>query len=490
MLALPEVTVWTMVWNDDRQWIHKAGQVLRYCNTILKPARFVLFAHEKIPPRDYPFEIIQIPQLNWQSYNLYLNRVVPTFIGTKFAMSVHEDGFPLDVSLWQSAFLDYDYIGAPWDDGQVGNGGFNIESRKLMDLKCAMPVLNDEFTLPSDRLVCTARKAHLEERGVRFAPRDLALAFSTEQTGGNRPSFGFHGRAVSADKYRQGWAQIAASRSDQGFTKEGNKAVPPVRPAVPAPRVIDGHVVPSFDPPAIDLVYVHVLGSQDYRQKAERFVKSYVAHPPGYEHTTTILCNLGKPTPETEALFAPLPNKTYFLHDNTGWDIGGYLALARSGKKCDLMFCCASSCYVRKPGWLKRIAEAYVKFGPGMYGTLGTYEVAPHFCTTGFAASPSLFRAYPRPVLTKADRYNFEHGHSSMVRLALLRKIPAMLVTWDGEYEWRSWRRPPNVYVKGDQSNCMTYFVHSDSYEKGDAREKIRRQGLADRLYNPQFVLR
>jgi lipopolysaccharide biosynthesis glycosyltransferase len=250
MLELPDVTIWTIVWNNDRKWIGKAGEVLRYCERIIICPRLVLFTSQTVAAREYPFDVIKIPQLDWKTYNIFINRVVQNHISTKFAMSVHEDGFPIDLSQWDPQFLEYDYIGAPWSDSVVGNGGFNIESRKLMDLKTQMPFTEEDLTLPSDRLVCSARREWLEKQGVRFAPVPLAMRFSTEQIGGGNPSFGFHGRLVSAPKYRQGWQMITAmsvKMSNDRFYKVGNKIVQPPR-AVPVVPVQSGTSTPACYP--------------------------------------------------------------------------------------------------------------------------------------------------------------------------------------------------------------------------------------------------
>ena len=44
----------------------------------------------------------------------------------------HTDVVPIGVpEAWTDDFFNYDYIGATWDDGVVGNGGFSWRSRKL-----------------------------------------------------------------------------------------------------------------------------------------------------------------------------------------------------------------------------------------------------------------------------------------------------------------------------------------------------------------------
>lgn len=457
MLKLPEVTIWTIVWNEDRKWIGRAGQVLRYCRTVIEPARMVLFTHGRVADREYPFDVISIPQLNWQSYNIFVNRVVPFYIRTPFSMSVHEDGFPLDVSLWDPAFLEYDYIGAPWSDGVVGNGGFNIESRKLMDLKSVMPMTAEDFHTASDRLLCTTRRAELEARGVRFAPRSLALKFSTEQVGNESPSFGFHGRGPAADKYRQGWQMINAQplRQHQGFTLQRNKVVQAPRVDVPA----------NVTPPTADLgeykaamVYVYPLLGGKYRDWARRFVASYQRHPPDYPHDSIVVLNGGRVTAEAQQLFRPLMNLRFLTHDNSGYDIGAFQRAARTWPQYDIMAFFGTSSYLKGRGWMRRVVESSRKHGLGLYGVMGNRgdgPVMPHIRTTAFWIKPELLNRYPQQVNHPQNRYEFEHGRTCLAEWLRKQGLPRLVVTWDNEYEWKDWDSFPNGFHRGDQSALL-----------------------------------
>jgi hypothetical protein len=230
--------------------------------------------------------------------------------------------------------------------------------------------------------------------------------------------------------------------------------------------------------PTVTLCYVTVLNNPEYWTLAERFIGTYGVCHPGVNHNTVILCN-GYPTKPMKELFAKLPNVEWFAHDNTGYDIGGYISLARK-MKTGPMFCCASSCHVRKAGWLRKVLDAWNEFGPGIYGTLATYEVRPHFCTTGFLVPAELMAAYPLPVTDKHSRYEFEHGTNSLLNLAIRSGVSVKLVTWDGVYDLPDWRKPENIYVRGDHSNVITFFRHSDSFELSSPAEKIRRAGLAN----------
>lgn len=251
MLQIPDLTIWTIVWNDDARWFVKSGEVLAFCRKHIQCDRAVMFVHRQIPQGNYPFEIIQIPQLNWQSYGIFINRVVPKYFNTNFSMCVHEDGFPIDLSMWDPVFLDYDFIGAPWFDHVVGNGGFCIETQKLHELKREMPLTEEDFTIGSDRLISTTRRQFFEDNGVKFAPYEVAIKFSTEQVGGDKPSFGFHGRYVSVEKYKKGWRMInamSATTSKDGFNKIRNQIVklPRMKPPRGLPAPSSGAAGPSY----------------------------------------------------------------------------------------------------------------------------------------------------------------------------------------------------------------------------------------------------
>lgn len=200
---LENVTIWSCCWSDGRDRIERHLEVLRYCQIRFKEAQFLLFCSEPLPPQE--FQVVQIPRLNGMSqWNYFVNYEVPRHINTEFCMSVHEDGFPICPELWNERFLQYDYIGAPWWDRVVGNGGFNIESKRLLQLKTIIPPRGSDL-VASDTWVCRTHRKWLETRGVRFAPLAVAVRFSTEHWGKDYYSFGFHGPEHVSTKYNCAW---------------------------------------------------------------------------------------------------------------------------------------------------------------------------------------------------------------------------------------------------------------------------------------------
>ena len=115
-----------------------------------------------------------------EEYSRYVFKEMIRHIHTDYCMIIQHDGFVLNPYLWQDAFLDYDYIGAPWwyDDGKnVGNGGFSIRSRRLM-LELQDPFYTDVH--PEDEKICRKYRPRLESKGFTFAPEWLAKQFSWE----------------------------------------------------------------------------------------------------------------------------------------------------------------------------------------------------------------------------------------------------------------------------------------------------------------------
>lgn len=224
----------------------------------------------------------------------------------------------------------------------------------------------------------------------------------------------------------------------------------------------------------IAVCYVVVTQGPISADYASRFVATYNAFPPQYEHDTYICCNGGPLSRELGLILASL-NPQYFLRSNdAGWDISGYIDLARG--PCfnhDAMLCLGESCHFHREGWLRRFAEAWQKYGVGMYGPFASNTIRGHLNTTAFFCAPKLLREYPVKIQTRKDRYEFEHGQRALWRRISARGMPVRMVTWDGEWEPRAWRLPPNILWRGDQSNCLLWCNHSERFAESDTRTKL-----------------
>jgi len=120
-------------------------------------------------------------------------------VNTEHALFVQWDGMAYDKNMWDDDFLKFDYIGAPWPfivtDNKVGNGGFSLRSKKLMDKLTSDPriKIGGTFGHSEDAIICQQERKYLEYKyGIEFADIDTASRFSLE-IGDFRNSFGFHG---------------------------------------------------------------------------------------------------------------------------------------------------------------------------------------------------------------------------------------------------------------------------------------------------------
>lgn len=237
------------------------------------------------------------------------------------------------------------------------------------------------------------------------------------------------------------------------------------------------------------LVIIHVPDAP-HEEMARQFVRSYLKHPPGVDHQTVVVVQAGRLSPAMEQLFGMLPNVSLYHHDDTGHDIGGYLAVSKH-IQTDLMICFGGSTFVRKEGWMRRMLEAVDKYGPGMYGPTASYQITPHLNTTGFWLPTMLLAEYDRPVVTRHDRYEWEHGGGAFWKdLQFKKGLPVKLVTWCGEYSWDAWRDPAlrNIYHRGTQDNMLSAFRHAINYQLASPRYQAIYRHLADTITERCFI--
>ena len=140
-------------------------------------------------------QIVPIERLtSAKAYSHFMLTQLVDHIATDHCLVAQWDGHVIDPARWRAEFLDYDYIGASWpqfdDRHEVGNGGFSLRSRRLMEA-CRQ----DRFQAhhPEDVAICRTNRAVLEQQGMRFAPVELADAFAAERAGDPADSFGYHG---------------------------------------------------------------------------------------------------------------------------------------------------------------------------------------------------------------------------------------------------------------------------------------------------------
>jgi hypothetical protein len=143
---------------------------------------------------------------NIDEYSKFILYDLAKYIKTDYAMLVQYDGYVLRPHKWIDEFLNYDYIGAPWPKNvhfngdlniRVGNGGFTLRSKKLMN---CLNELNLPFTdngtgfYNEDGVLCNYYRRELENYGVKFATPEIAAMFSHETNCDEDVAepFGFH----------------------------------------------------------------------------------------------------------------------------------------------------------------------------------------------------------------------------------------------------------------------------------------------------------
>lgn len=143
---------------------------------------------------------IQIePIKSTNEYGKIIFERLPEIITDDHTLIFQWDGFPLNPSKWSEEFLEYDYIGAIWPHEPltpVGNGGFSLRSRKLINTLKQLNIsidLTNPYEQLEDAIICIHKKDLLEKHGIAFAPKNIAMKFSFESGILNRDVLGFHG---------------------------------------------------------------------------------------------------------------------------------------------------------------------------------------------------------------------------------------------------------------------------------------------------------
>ncbi len=140
-----------------------------------------------------------------KSYSEFLVKELYKYVDTDYALIIQYDGFILNPNAWDDSFLKYDYIGAPWyhfKNLRVGNGGFSLRSKKLLELAAKVGKLGSSYH-PEDVWYSETLRPIAEKHGMSWATEETAQRFSKE--GDIRgvvwnDEFGFHGITYTSIK--------------------------------------------------------------------------------------------------------------------------------------------------------------------------------------------------------------------------------------------------------------------------------------------------
>jgi hypothetical protein len=177
----------------DSLYVDETIEALHKSMAGLTFASVMLFTHKKVNPKG--IKVVQINEIKTRKeYSLFILKKLARHIKTTHVLIIQYDGYVIHPELWRDEWLEYDYIGAPWNSTlfPVGNGGFSLRSKRLLNL-CRQ--LEIEHIQAEDVIICQTFRGWFEERGIRFAPKDIAKEFSYEPNGTGAfedNTFGFH----------------------------------------------------------------------------------------------------------------------------------------------------------------------------------------------------------------------------------------------------------------------------------------------------------
>ena len=193
--------------------LERTIKALRYSMSDIKFNTVKLFTDVDVECPD--IDVVKIETLDYINYSRFIVYELYKHINTDYVLIIQEDGFVINNDKWQDVFLNYDYIGAPFPippitDNisyrdpfgnlcRVGNGGFSLRSKKLLELPTK---LNLEWKpyfgyYNEDGFFAVHNKHIFEENGCVYAPINVAAEFSLEyKTPENYDvtPFGFHGK--------------------------------------------------------------------------------------------------------------------------------------------------------------------------------------------------------------------------------------------------------------------------------------------------------
>jgi len=242
----------------------------------------------------------------------------------------------------------------------------------------------------------------------------------------------------------------------------------------------------------IALAYLIPVGEwETYGPGAKRFTETYKKFPAQIEHELIVVCCNGPATTALSVFFKGITAR-FESYYGTGRDVGAAQSAVRNIDADFVVFANADVHFYRE-GWLRRFVEARMQHGDGLYGATGSFEsypyvpgnINPHIRTSFYGCNPETFREFPFKIDTRDKCFKFESGEWKFMQWIEDRGEPCLMVTWDGCYASQDFRKPPNVFRKGDQSNLLIRDRHIKIYDEAEPRRRRELEvsangGLAD----------
>lgn len=222
-----------------------------------------------------------------------------------------------------------------------------------------------------------------------------------------------------------------------------------------------------------------------FRPFVDRFVKSLKDYDPGAEYVLDVILNGGDADAQARAKesFVGLP-AAFYTYPEGGMDVGSFLFEAKIVPVPSFLVCCNTRVYAHRDVWLARLVEAREAYGPGLYATAVSREGGRlHACCRCFGIDSDILKQYPHEITSRDQGQFFESGDGCLLTWMQERETPyektPLLVHFDGvclfdadphAYCWTA----PDIYRRGDQSNCLVHDRHTDYYRDASPEEKAR----------------
>jgi hypothetical protein len=217
-----------------------------------------------------------------------------------------------------------------------------------------------------------------------------------------------------------------------------------------------------------------------------RFVESYRVFDAGYAHDLYI-CASGAPLAQYSTAILAGTQFRVLRYNGGGWDIGAYQHAAKHLLDYNFVVCLNSQAYIRKANWLRFFAEAFERFGAGVYGASSSFEISPHIRTCCIAFTPHLILDYPLDVRCRYDAGVFEHSPKGFSLWALEKGLPVCVVTQSGVDQLAESRNRPDIFRRGSQGDLLIHDRHTIIYDSASPAEKERLERQADGKLDESF---
>jgi hypothetical protein len=214
MIELPNIT---FVAVDGRQSSHPRSKhysefnhldwcikYAEYANKYFKFGRYLIVTPDS---KKYKHDFIEFKHtipFGYKGYSHFMVVGLNSYIKTDFCLVYQSDGCIINPSLWDSVFLEYDYIGAPWGSSapllrkhrkrmcMVGNGGFSLRSKKFLEVSSRIGFCNTG----EDIFLMCKNYDYLIDNGIKIPSCEIARKFSVEypldDDHTTEKTFGFH----------------------------------------------------------------------------------------------------------------------------------------------------------------------------------------------------------------------------------------------------------------------------------------------------------